>query len=254
MRLVVAAGLALTWVTAAAMGQSRSDGDRDMAGRPHTPPTLKYLNERIGEVTFQEAPLDQVFDWLAQLTPMNIVVRWQVLDDVGVERDKPISLSVRNLRLAQVLWLILNEAGGPDLKLAYWASGELLIVSTDEDLSRDMIVVVYPVSDLLLRIPQFDNSPHVDVSSNAGGGQGDSQGVFQSSGGGQTAEEGTQRERGTKTDVDELIHLIVTSVEPDSWTQHGGRGTIQAFRDLLVVRNSALVHEALAGYVDAEAQ
>ena len=162
MRAFVAAGLVLTLTVSTAIGQIVA-GDDTGPVRSRVPATLKYLNARIPEVDFEEAELDIVMDWIGGLTPMSVVVRWQILEDAGIERDKQITMQVKNLRLSQVLWMIMQEAGGPDLKLAYRASGELLIISTAEDLGREMVVRVYDVSDLLVRAPIFRGAPHMDL-------------------------------------------------------------------------------------------
>ncbi len=252
-----AAGLMLMLAASTAVGQIVG-GDDSGPIRSRVPATLKYLNERIPEVDFEEAELDQVMDWIGTLTDMNVVVRWQILEDAGIERDKPITMQVRNLRLSQVLWMIMDEAGGPDLKLAYRASGELLIISTAEDLGREMVIRVYDVSDLLVRAPHFRGAPHMDLQNtqNVGaGGSGGGQSIFGGSGGGGSGrdddDDDRRGERGEdNADIQELINLIIQTVEPDSWAENGGLGTIQAFRNLLVVRNNILVHQALGGYVE----
>ena len=251
MRVALAAGLILPLVASAAIGQTRPDETAGAATRAHTPATLRYLNERIGVVAFQEAPVDQVLDWLTELTPMNVVVRWEVLESAGLARDKPISLDVRNLRLAQVLWLVLDAAGGTDLKLAYWASDELLLISTEEDLGRGMLTRVYDVSDLLISVQDFPNCPQVNpAGTSGGGGQGGSRAVIAPrSSGGIPSERTPQRGQAGNPDMETLIKLIIETIEPDSWVVNGGRGTIQAFGDLLVVRNSILAHQALGGHL-----
>ncbi len=242
MRALIATGLMLTLAASTAVGQSQPGHGSGAAARSRVPTTLGYLSQRIPEVDFEKAGLDQVLDWIASLTPMNIVVRWQILEDAGVERDKPITMQVRNLRLSQVLWMIMNEAGGPDLKLAYRASGELLIISTAEDLGREMVLLVYDVSDLLVAIPRFGR-PRVDFTPPGGSG-------FGSLGrGGQPEGEEAEPDEGHEADIRELVDLIVATVEPDSWAANGGLGTIRAFHDVLVVRNSPRVHQALGGYV-----
>jgi hypothetical protein len=254
MRALATVGLMLTLATSTAIGQII--GGNTGPVRSRIPKTLKYLNERIPEVDFQDAELDQVMDWIASLTPMNVVVRWQILEDAGIERDKPITMQVRNLRLSQVLWMIIDEAGGPDLKLAYRASGDLLIISTAEDLGKEMVVRVYDVSDLLVRAERFYGAPHMDLQNtqNMGtGGTGGGQSIFGggASGGGSGRDDDSRgRQEDDNADIQELIDLIVQTVEPDSWAINGGLGTIHAFRNLLVVRNNILVHQALGGYVE----
>ena len=255
MRILATVGLVLTLAVSTAVGQIGASDEPGSGARSRVPSTLKYLNERIDEVAFEDAPLDQVMDWMGTLTPMQINVRWQVLEDAGIERDKPITMHFQGLRLSQVLWLIMKEAGGTDLPLAYRASGRVLTISTEEDLGREMVIRVYDVSDLLVRAQRFTSAPQLDLAQ-AGqqAGQGGSQNIFGGAGGSSSRDDdddqrGTGRD-GDNNDINELIDLIVQTVEPDSWTDNGGLGTIQAFRNLLVVRNNILVHQALGGYVE----
>ncbi len=255
MRVLIAMGLVLTLAASTAVGQIRAGDDAGAGVRARIPSTLRYLNDRIDEVAFEEAPLDQVMDWLGTTTPMQINLRWQVLEDAGIERDKPITMNFSGLRFSQVLWLILKEAGGPDLNLAYRASGRVLTISTEEDLGKEMVVRVYDVSDLLVRAPRFRNAPQLDLAQAGGqGGQGGGggQNIFGGAGGGSSQDDDDSRggRDSDNDDINELIELIVQTVEPDSWTDNGGLGTIQSFRNLLVVRNNILVHQALGGYVE----
>jgi len=254
MRRVVTTALVLA--ASAVIAAAQTEPVRDAgAVRARVPTTLKYLNERIDEVSFDSAPLDQVINWLEDFTPMNVVVRWDILEENGVDKDKPISMQVRNLRFSQVLWLLMQEAGGSDVKLAYRASGELLIISTADDLGKEMVVRVYDVSDLLVRAEKFYGAPHMDLqnSQNLGSQGGGTGNIFGGTGSGGSRDDDERGGRGREeedTGIQELIDLIVTTVEPNSWALNGGLGTIQAFRNLLVVRNNILVHQALGGYVE----
>ena len=193
-------------------------------------------------------------EWVADFTGMNVVVRWDVLVGAGVARDKPITVKVKNLRLSQVLWMIMNEAGGSDVKLACRASGTLLILSTAEDLNKEMITKVYDVADLLTRARRFNNAARMDPSQalsqgSQGGGRGGGSGsqLFQSTQqGGETADQ----QQSQDTDIQTLITLITSTVEPDSWNTGGGTGQVYAYRNLLVVYNTLLVHQKIGGYVD----
>lgn len=216
------------------------------------PNTLIQLRKRIPEVSFTELPLDQVIDWVQSYTGMNVVVRWQTLTDAGIDKDKPISINVKNLPLSQVLWMIMQEAGGTDLKLAYRASGNLLILSTEEDLGREMLTKVYEVADLLIRPPYFSGAPRIDLSQQQQGGTqgGGGQSVFQggANGGGGTEDQGANNQReGQAGDMQALITLITQVVQPDSWEINGGVGTITAWRNMIVVRNNILVHQQIGG-------
>lgn len=239
--------------TAGAQTRNRNGGRQDA--------TMAALRQRIPEISFEEAPLEQVIDWVEEVTNLNVVVRWGTLESSGVERDTPISLRARNLQVSQVMWLIMNQAGGTDLKLAYRASGQMLVLSTHEDLGKEMITKVYDISDLLVRVPRFANAAQLDpaqalqgatqgaqMGGGFGGGGGGSGGA-----GGQLFQGGTQgantEDRDPQGDIQQLIDLITETIEPDSWVEGGGTGTIRSFQNLLVVRNTILVHQLLAGPV-----
>lgn len=223
--------------------------------RPKPNTTLLLLNQRLPDVQYTDVPFEQVMEAIKDFTKANVVVRWEKLEDAGVEKDKPITIAVKNLPLSMVLWMIMNEAGGSDVKLAYRASGNLLIVSTEEDLGKEMIVKVYDVTDLLVNVPRFTNAPQIDPSqalSNTGGSGGGGGGnIFQDEGDDEDDDEG-DRNALEAPGIRELINLIVATVEPDSWEQNGGTGSITPFRSQLVVRNNILVHQRLNGYIEEE--
>ncbi len=247
MRFAIAALVTGLWATAAlAQGVGGEAGALAGSGAPNT---LRILNQRIQEVSFEEAPFDQVMEWVEQTMQINVSVRWQTLEDAGVRRDKPISVRVRNVRFSQVLWMIMNEAGGTDLKLAYRASGNLLILSTAEDLGKEMITRVYDVSDLLVRVPRF-TGPRLDLSQQSGAGQGGGgQNLFQDEGNDQDRSRGEGEEN---IEIENLRQIIVQTVEPETWADNGGQGTIVAFRNQLIVRNSIFVHQRLGGYIEED--
>lgn len=223
------------------------------------------LRQRVPEIAFEEAPLDQVIDWLTDTSGMSIIVRWDALTSSGVDRDKAISVRARNLELSQILWLIMNQAGGTDLRLAYRASGEMLVLSTADDLGREMITRVYDISDLLIRAPRFTNAAQLDpgqalqqaaqagAQSGLGGGMGGGGGGGGAGGGGQLFQGGQgggrQEDGDPQADIERLISLITDSIEPETWQNNGGNGSVRAFRNLLVVHNTVLVHQRLAGPV-----
>ena len=222
------------------------------------------LDQRVPELSFQEAPFEQVMDWVQDQTGANVVVRWQIMEDAGVERDKPISLRVKNLRLSQILWMIMNQAGGPDLKLAYRASGNLIVMSTELDLGREMVTKVYDISDLLVNVPRFTNAAQLDPAQalqgvaqqgggGFGGGGGGGFGGGGGGGGGQQLFQGGQNQGGEDdidpaAEIQRLVDLIRETIEPDTWAETGGgNGSIRAFRNLIVVRNTILVHQRIGG-------
>jgi len=242
----------LTILAAAALitGSAAAQSVQARSARPRVDSTLKLMNQRLPEVRFEETPFDQVTEWLGEITHMNIVVRWQILEDALIKRDKPITMQAKNWRLSQILWLLLNEAAGSETRLAYRASGNLLVISTADDLGKELVTKVYDVSDLLLQPPSSgrpdftQNSQGLGQSSGSGGGQS----VFGNSN--QTNQNTPdQNQNGNDVQIQKLIEIIQQTVEPDTWVQNGGIGHIQTFGNLLIVRNTILVHQQIGGYL-----
>jgi hypothetical protein len=250
---------------ATAIGALTSAALAQQVGTSSTPPraqnvnTVSILNQRVPEITFEELSLEQVMNWLADFTHMNVNVRWQVLADAGIDRDRPISLHARNLRLSQVLWLIMNDAAGSEVKLAYRASGNLLVLSTAEDLDKEMVTKIYDVADLLIKLPVATRQGAFNVSQGlgqntgqGGGGSGAGGGMFGQGQGQQQQQYGrndTTGTAGTEQQMQQLVDLIRQTIEPDSWRENGGSGSIIPFQKSIVVRNTLLVHQRLGGYV-----
>jgi hypothetical protein len=243
----------LTILTAALLvtGSAAAQSVQARPARPRGDSTLKLMNQRLPEVRFEETPFDQVTDWLGEITQMNIVVRWQILEDALIKRDKPISMQAKNLRLSQILWLLLNEAAGSETRLAYRASGNLLVISTADDLGKELVTKVYDVSDLLLQPPSsgrpdFSQNNQGLSSSGTSGGGGSGQSVF---GNTNQNQQNQQNQQGNDVQIQKLIEIIEQTVEPDSWAKNGGIGHIQTFGNLLIVRNTILVHQQIGGYL-----
>lgn len=250
--ICLVASLVVASVAVAQVG--RPAGVRRVVRRTQ-PTTVQLLNQRVPEITFQEQPLEQVMEWLTDYTGMNVSVRWQMLEDNGIERDKPISIKARNLRLSQILWMIMNEAGGSDIKLAYRASGNLIILSTHEDLGKDMITRVYDVGDLLLRIPRFTNAAQLNPSDALNqAGQGGGSGGGGGGGGGNLFEDNEDNDnddqQDSTNDMQALVDIITGTIEPDTWNINGGQGAILTLRRQIIVRNSILVHQLLGGPIE----
>jgi len=229
-------------------------------------PIQEILDTRVPYVEFQNVPLEDVANWLADYTGLLVYVRWGVLEDAGIGRETLINLKARNRKLSQILWVVMNEAAGArSVRLAYEASDELLVLSTHADLSSDMVTRAYPVSELIQDVPDFfplehrtASSPKSDsategivfrahlrrgYTSRAGFGSrnpvaGEDQVYL-----GQVA----ARPVSTDKRLVELMDLITYVIEPESWEVNGlgGQGRIYPSQEVLIIRNSRYVHELI---------
>lgn len=220
------------------------------APRPRVPKTVELMNRQLPEVRFVEQPFIQVMEWLEEFTGVSIRVRWETLEFAGIARETPISIHAKNVPFSQVLWMIMNEAAGSDVVLAYRATKDVVILSTADDLGREVITRVYDVADLMIRVqnaarPMYEQSQGLGTQSQSGG-----QSIFGNSQQNQQQEENEMgRGGGPSQQMLLLIELLQKVVEPDTWEANGGEGRISSWRNLLVVTNTIMVHQQLAGYV-----
>lgn len=81
--------------------------------------TRQKLQRPVAAVDFNEQPLEKVIGWLRDATEANIVVNWKALEAVGVEKNTPVTLPLRNVSFETVLKNVLKVAGEPTMPLAY---------------------------------------------------------------------------------------------------------------------------------------
>lgn len=202
------------------------------------------LNLRLPEVNFSSVALADVIEFIRDTSGANLHVNWRALEEVGVGKDTPVSIRLRGASIRKVLNLALTDAAGGADMLAFYPADDVIEVTTREIADSELITRVYPVEDLLVEVPDFDNAPDFNLQAASGTGGGGGQ-LF-SGGGGQETDRGTTRtER-----AEQLISLIIDTIQPDIWAANGGTATIRFFNGSLIVRAPRSVHEALGGRVD----
>ena len=120
--------------------------------------------------------LSEVLSQLAKLVNINIHLDDEGLRVEGLSPDTPVTLELTSdIMLKSCLDLILEKN-----HLCYIVKNEVLNVTSDSKKAEDVQVVVYPVGDLVVPIPNFVAGPHMglagalrDAMANAvGGGSG----------------------------------------------------------------------------------
>ncbi len=261
---VAATALLLSVVAAPAQSVAQSADATALARTPAALSADQVLDLRLPDVDLDEATLEDAIAQLGQFANTNIVVIWNRLHALGIDRDQPITLSVKNLRLQQVLWLILDQASSQDVRLACRIEPNLIVISSADDLGREMIVRTYDIEDLLasrLRYPtlQIGRTHDYVAGTNATVAEGAvavTPVIGRISSGAELVGEDvlgdTYDRQGGEVDerdryIRELLALVVTTIEPDSWAQNGGPGSVVEFKGMLVIRNSPFVHQLIGG-------
>ena len=254
-------------------GPRRSERELEIEQKLKTPVMLQ----------FEQAPLSLVMDQLAKLADVNLHLDPQGLAEEGVTTDAPVSIKLNHeISLQSALSLILEP-----LHLSYVIKDEVLKITSEQLRNGEVYPVVYNVADLVTPIPNFVPSPRSGLAGAladamatanplAGGGFGASAAplavlannrstsgtvinpavLAQMSGSSPSGAVPSNVANGfgpgglgggSLADFDSLIDLITSTIQPTTWDEVGGPGSIQEFETnlSLVITQTQQVHEQI---------
>ncbi len=183
------------------------------------------------------------------------------MSETGVTPDATITLKLRSVSLRKALDLILSEAGGGD-KLGFSVDEGVIEIATREMIDSKMYTRVYPIEDLIMVIPDFDDAPDFSLTSQSSGTQGGSSGSGAGGGGGggsgqnqlfNNNGQSSNKEEPVKSKTEranDLMDLIRNIVQPDVWVENGGKAAIRYWNGNLIVTAPRSVQEAIGGPFD----
>jgi Flp pilus assembly secretin CpaC/tetratricopeptide (TPR) repeat protein len=193
--------------------------------------TVKRLDQRLPEINMNGVPFTDVVDFLRDVTQANIFVNWKALEASGIGRDAPVTARLRDVKFSKALRTILDDVSGGAVPLSYTIDEGVITISTEEDLSKNVLTRVYDIRDLIINVPDFEAPTFTLQGSSTGGGGGG--GNLFGGGGGQ----GQGQQGQTRQDLEEaIISLIQDTVASDSWKDNGGTvGSIRSLGGQLIV-------------------
>ena len=213
----------------------------------------RALNEILSATQMHNIPLRDAIAYLRNTTNANIFVNWNALQAAGVSRMAPVSLDVRNVTVRKVLSLILAEAS-PQTPLVFFISSNVLTITTRSEANLHLVTRVYPVGDLIMSVPNFNNAPSFNLQSAT---QNTSSSVSSQGGGGAMGAAGgglftgstaaTSNTQASAKRKKELVKLIETVISPRIWSVNGGPANIIYFNRQLVVTAPAYIQELIGG-------
>ncbi len=213
-------------------------------------------------VEYRRTPAREVFKHLKTVLGLRIIGRYS--DDKvghGIDPETPITLDVTDTPAIIVLELVLDQC--EDLDPCTWQLRKGYVeVGTKERLSAPAALVIkfYPIRDLMMIAPNFDNAPDVDLavalnqasgggSSGGSGGGGFGGGGSGSGSGGGGAIISPPAEAPLRVQdfefVQELMDLIQGTVEPLSWEYNGGTARMSYLSGNLIIRAPGFIHRQL---------
>jgi len=178
--------------------------------------TREKLQQPI-PVDFNANRLENVIEYLRNVTGANFFVQWRSLEAAGIAKDTPITMQLQNVAADKALRLILDEAGGDLVNLDFTVDEGVVIIATKEFLAQKTAIRTYDIRDLTFQVPTYNDPPEFDltqVASDTDGGGGQS--IF-SDVGDDAIDQLSPEER-----TIEIMDLIRNSVDPDEWRQAGG--------------------------------
>jgi tetratricopeptide (TPR) repeat protein len=174
--------------------------------------------------------------------PLNVFVNWRDLyDNADIDQTTPINMDpISAISLGTALDLLLEAVSGGFAELRYSVEHGVVTIATEASLQIELKTLVYDVTDLLGRPADFWAEAGADV---AVGGEGEAG----------TEQFGEQDERDREEllqeallRADQLILLIQETIEPDSWYEAGGEGTVTVYESKkLIVHQSIRVHNEI---------
>lgn len=236
---------------------------RDLAvpGISYLPAAPKRRTPRrlpIKKWAFDNTAASDVFEVVRQNSGVNIHINWRSLQEIGIQKDTPITLRASNISTARALDLITDELSGSRDKLerVYWLVDDgVLTIATGTALNRHTFTRVFYVADLLTVIPSF-RGPRVRSGSSGRGGSG--RDSFDASGIGMSTDtldsgvslgtgSGSRSSRTEITDTTEerkklrenLTNIIKISIGEEMWHPQG-QGSVQFLRNKMVISQTKL--------------
>jgi hypothetical protein len=206
--------------------------------------TLLKMQRRM-TIDFNEARLEDVITFIQEISGAEFDPIWQSDRGTGLNKDKLITVSVRNEPALRVLEKVLDKAQ-EDFEENTWQLSDMgaLEIGPKSALNKTKRVEIYDINDLLHVIPRYTEVPQIDLQSVLQQGQGGGQSPFRDTNNQREDEQRTREQR-----TQDIIDLLITLVEPTQWIDNGGDGaSIRAWNGQLIVRGPDYIHRQINGY------
>ena len=109
------------------------------------------LSRSIDPIEIRQVPLGRFLDHLARLSETSLSVRWPALNRIGVFSDSLITMTVGQTTIDAAMTQALALADRDQRGATFAIRDGIVVVSSRDDLARDMEVRVYDVAALLDR-------------------------------------------------------------------------------------------------------
>jgi len=191
--------------------------------RPARAPGAEEMLKRKINVHFEAVPLKQAIEMLHAETGINMVIDSDAIRDANVNMDRPYSLDLHGVRVGTVLYRLLSNA-----QLAHVVDNEVVVITTLENARPKMKQVTYNVAELIVPVRNCElpvtPAPRYLLPAEK---MARKKGILPSESQAAAVPRSEKDEKAeTARNADILVHVIVNTVAPDTWSNVGGKGRI----------------------------
>lgn len=230
---------------------------REIVASPFRKPDEPFGRAPADAVVYRQ--LDEIVD-LSQLTPempfseaieilknsvdppLRIFVNWRDLyDNADIDQTTPINMDpISAIPLRRALELLLEAVSGGFVDINFIVRDGVITIATAASLPSEMETLVYDITDLIGRPADFYAETGGAVTA-AGEGEAGTEELGQQE---EVSREELIQEATLRTE--NLVLLIQQTVEPESWYEAGGEGSITVYeRKKLIIYQTREVHNQI---------
>jgi len=183
------------------------------------------------DLTIKEQPLKDVIGLLQEMAKVPVILEVKKLEEAAINTETPVSFDVKGISLKSGLRLMLRPLG-----LTYVVEDEVVQITTPEDAGSRLHIRVYDCRELLT-MPGTKNVAPKAAGNVEAVPNGVPPGTVAGAGGGLAP--APQRRPMMQ---DNLVQVVTSSVDPDSWDDVGGPGNAIEYKGMLVVLQTSECH------------
>ncbi|QOV88869.1 hypothetical protein [Humisphaera borealis] len=211
-------------INAAMTTQPSSESPPTVVTLFSTPPSPAEarLTKTIKQVRLDRVALADALDWLRDEADVNLIVNWEVLATVEIDRKTPVTVALNDVTAAEALHVICTAASdGKSRSMGFLQYGNLVFVNSETDLELRVITRIYDIADLLRleRLRRDAIFPGSDWS--------------------------------TGEIVEAIIRVMQEFIAPELWRENGGtQGAVRELNGRLIITQTPANHRKIAELLD----
>lgn len=196
-------------------------------GGEYISPSFRVLNEHTS-VNWHDTSFQKTVNWMENDVGWNVSVRWSSLQKIGITKDSTVNLTLIDVPVRVVLNECLQQLSSD---ITYHLRADVLTIASRSHFDKRQYIRAYDVTDILMTFACNGDAPSTDLRSlNPSPFYGDIKEV-----------------PNCLEQYKKQLENIILLIEPQSWSENKGKGSLKWFGDVLVIINTIEVHELIAG-------